>query len=391
MSKRHLPIVIAGAGPAGSTLAIRLRRLGLSVVLIERSRFPRQKLCGEFISPECLHHFDDLGVLDEMLAAGGARIDETVFFDSSGRSVAVPSRWFLSGAFALGLSRARMDQVLLDAARASGAEVLEETSVTGLIFDKRSVRGVRVRKPDGRVDEVPSALTIDATGRACVLSRLADKRFRRVNERRSRFVAFKVHLAGTRLPHGSCEIYSFRNGYAGLSFVEGGEANLCFLAKASLIKGGSDASDIFETLKRQNVRARTTLAEASKLHDWLSVSVPVFGLGDRSVVDGLCSVGDSAAFIDPFTGSGILMAIESAELMAQTIDRHGADQAGLGEAYYTAYRERFRSRLLVSGLIRKVAYKPMLSSAAVILLSASERLRSTLARSTRPPEILDRG
>src|SRR5690349_2081238 len=130
MPKHDLPIIIAGAGPAGSTLAIRLCRLGFPVTLIERYKFPRAKLCGEFISPECLAHFDELGVLDEMLAAGGDRIFETVFYETGGRSVTVPSRWFHSDeGFALSLSRARMDEILLNAARQSGADIREETSV----------------------------------------------------------------------------------------------------------------------------------------------------------------------------------------------------------------------------------------------------------------------
>ena len=76
---RRPKITIVGAGPAGSSLAIRLANAGFVVTLIERERFPRHKLCGEFISPECLRHFRELGVLDEMLDADGRRIAETRF------------------------------------------------------------------------------------------------------------------------------------------------------------------------------------------------------------------------------------------------------------------------------------------------------------------------
>ena len=78
-SNSKLQITIVGAGPAGASLAIRLANQGFSVNLIEREKFPRHKLCGEFISPECLAHFKDLGVLDEMLDSGGERITETDF------------------------------------------------------------------------------------------------------------------------------------------------------------------------------------------------------------------------------------------------------------------------------------------------------------------------
>ncbi|HEX8638725.1 MAG TPA: FAD-dependent oxidoreductase, partial [Pyrinomonadaceae bacterium] len=87
-------ILIAGAGPAGASLAIRLAAQGLQVCLIERERFPRQKLCGEFISPECSRHFAELGVLDSMITAGGERIVETVFYAANGKNVRVPSEWF---------------------------------------------------------------------------------------------------------------------------------------------------------------------------------------------------------------------------------------------------------------------------------------------------------
>ena len=69
--KQRMRGVIVGAGPAGSSLAIRLALRGSKVTLIERDRFPREKLCGEFISPECFRHFEDLGVTGDLFAKGG--------------------------------------------------------------------------------------------------------------------------------------------------------------------------------------------------------------------------------------------------------------------------------------------------------------------------------
>src|SRR5437763_5233450 len=87
-------IAVVGAGPAGSSAAIRLALAGKRVLLVEKEKFPREKLCGEFISPECLEHFAELGVLDRMQFAGGVAIAETVFFGRGGRGVAVPSAMF---------------------------------------------------------------------------------------------------------------------------------------------------------------------------------------------------------------------------------------------------------------------------------------------------------
>ena len=87
-------VIIAGAGPAGTSAAIHLAQGGARVLLVERAKFPRAKLCGEFITPECLAHFAALGVAARMSAAGGREVGETIFYTQSGNSVGVPSKWF---------------------------------------------------------------------------------------------------------------------------------------------------------------------------------------------------------------------------------------------------------------------------------------------------------
>src|SRR5882672_2191911 len=110
-------VIIAGGGPAGSSAAIHLAMRGARVLLVEQKKFPRPKLCGEFISPECWFHFRRLGVDAEMLSSHPARITETVFYSSRGRRINVPSDWFAGTNTALGLSRAEMDHRLLERAK----------------------------------------------------------------------------------------------------------------------------------------------------------------------------------------------------------------------------------------------------------------------------------
>lgn len=383
MLKCNLPVVIAGAGPAGSILAIRLARQGLPVAVIERDHFPRHKLCGEFISPECLEHFDELGVAEEMLAAGGDRILETKFFLPSGRSIAVPSKWFGFGKFALSLSRARMDQILLERARKSGAEIFEGAAVVGLIQEAGEIKGVKIRRHDGSHEEINGSIIVDATGRSRVLARLASKKTGASAEPKPQFVGFKAHLSGLEMSKGVCEMYSFRGGYAGLSFVENSEANLCFLARASLMKQFGTADHLVDGALFRNGRARETLRHAEKIHDWLAVSIPRFGFQQPPPVPGLLAVGDSAAFIDPFTGSGMLMAMESSELLADCVAGSPETTTELAQVYFARYNECFRRRLGVSASIRRIAYSPSLAGLVITALSASERVRQALARLTR--------
>src|SRR3954466_6712019 len=152
MSDPEFDIVIAGGGPAGSSLAIRLARQGASVLLAEQKRFPRHKLCGEFISPECLDHFRELGVLDAMLSSGAASLATTVFYSRRGRSFEVPSNWLGGQGLAIGLSRAQMDRVLLDEAKRSGVTVIEEVSISGTINVDGKTRGVTLKQSD--IDQI---------------------------------------------------------------------------------------------------------------------------------------------------------------------------------------------------------------------------------------------
>lgn len=379
-------IVIAGAGPAGSSLAIRLARAGYEVTLIEREKFPRHKLCGEFISPECLAHFEEMGVLDEMLASGGDQITETRFFSRSGKRVAVPSEWF-GGPFALSVSRAAMDHIMLERARAAGVEILEETSAVGLRVEKKRITAVIVRDAAGHASEISADIFIGATGRARVLQKLAAKHFSR---RRSaaktplaRVVAFKNHFKDVCLEKGVCEIFFFRGGYGGLSHVEDGAVNLCFLVKADEVKRVHGSTNRLMTeLLFQNERARRCLAHAEPVGDWLAVSIDRFGRKDLRPAANLFTVGDSAAFIDPFTGSGMLMALESSEILARCITE-GASLDDIYGDYSRNYRSMFKKRLRVSSYLRKGAFKPHLAGAVIHALNLSRKPIEFLARATR--------
>jgi flavin-dependent dehydrogenase len=168
-------IAVVGAGPAGSSIAIRLAQDGFETVLVERDEFPRQKLCGEFISPECFAHFESLGVLEDMMEAGGDRISETRFFESGGKSITVPSTWFGRGDFALSLSRAEMDHRLLRRAREVGVTVLENTTITGVERIDDRIVSIKARTEDGITSNIAADIFIDATGRSRVIARLAEK------------------------------------------------------------------------------------------------------------------------------------------------------------------------------------------------------------------------
>jgi flavin-dependent dehydrogenase len=382
-------VIIAGGGPAGSSAAIHLALQGARVLLAEQKRFPRPKLCGEFISPECAVHFEKLGVVNQMFATGPSRLTETVFYSRNGTNVRVPSDWFSAGGVALGLSRAEMDERLLRRAADVGVTVLEDAHVVNLDFDDGRVAGVTVKR--NRTEErIKAFLTIDATGRTRALARLAERICSiQARLRRAPMVAFKAHLTGTRVASGSCEIYFYHGGYGGLSTIENGLSNLCFIANSRDVRAcQSNADRVMREIVCQNQRASLTLKDACVQTEWLAVSLEGFGRHSPAPANGLLTIGDAASFIDPFTGSGMLMALESGELVAGLIGerlpqlRNGSE-TDLATAYTSSYQKQFNSRLRLCSLIRRAAFVPGMADLAIRFFGVSEAVRRRVTRATR--------
>jgi flavin-dependent dehydrogenase len=140
----------------------------------------------------------------------------------------------------------------------------------------------------------------------------------------------------------------------------------------------------------KNRRAAKTLAGARAPAGWLAVALEGFGLRALVPARGLLSIGDAASFIDPFTGSGMLMALESGELAAQALARHlpalrdsdeSLDEAAA--AYSRLYQKTFGARLRVCAWMRRAAFVPRLAETLIFALGASVPARRYLARSTR--------
>lgn len=389
MDQTHnFDVIIAGAGPAGSSAAIHLARSGVRVLLVEQKKFPRAKLCGEFISPECEKHFDNLGVAAAMSASHPAAITETIFYSPRGHHITVPSSWF-GGPAALGLSRAVMDDVLLRRAQACNVMVLEGATITEPLVSGTQVRGVKLRE-DGHEHEYFAPLTIDATGRTRFLTK---KLYSGEPKSKGKLIAFKVHLRNTRVAPNTCEIYFYPEGYGGLSTIEGEISNLCFIISAEQVRRHYSNPDVIvQEMVMKNRRAAYTLAHAQPESEWLSASWERFGKRQPTPADGLLAIGDSAAFIDPFTGSGMLMALESGELVAEVIVRHQNKLASreslvsIGAEYTDAYLQKFDARLRICGWIRRAAFSPRLAGLGIAICGASESFRTRIALATRSPK-----
>jgi len=370
--------VIVGAGPAGSSLAIRLALAGRRVLLVDKSCFPRDKVCGEYISAECTKHFAELGVNSPIESIGATAITETAFYTRGGRHFAVKSDWFGgAGGVAHGLSRAVMDNALVQRARDLGVNVIENGRVGEAFPDGTAL----IRINEGAKLRVRADLFVDATGRARSLSKLLAPT--RTRESKPTHIAFKAHVRDARIPPTRCEIYGYSGGYGGCNRIELDKYNLCYIASARDARRlSSNPEHLLRNVVFQNAQAQRSLSEAKICSPWLAVPITRYGRGIPAPCQNLIAIGDAAAFIDPFTGSGMLMAFESARLAAKSI-LSSPSFAQLSRTYSAAHSAAFDRRLRFSSALRYAAYSPVMGELLAILLSGSSSLSKRVAKGTR--------
>ncbi|HEY7911312.1 MAG TPA: NAD(P)/FAD-dependent oxidoreductase [Blastocatellia bacterium] len=383
-------VIIVGGGPAGSSAAIRCAANGIRVVLLEEKHMPREKVCGEFITPECFPTLERAGVVDRLLSQGARKITKLGLVASTGKSIESEiSRLSDVETWAMSLSRSRFDQVLLERARELGADCREGVAVKKCINGAGGAIGVEAMLlPEGRTATFRAPIVIDASGRG---SRLTATREERVAGRRgSRLYGLKAHLADVEGICDQVELYFFPQGYGGLSLVEGGLANLCFIAgEGAFAQAGGDPIKIVEETIKKNKLARERLRRARIVGAWHSTGPLSFG--KRALArGGVLTVGDASGMIDPFTGTGIQIALRTGELAAQAVcERMGSGRhrghlfADALAQYSAAYEAEFAGRMRVARLLRITALSPRLTNMSARLLSRAPGTARRVLKATR--------
>lgn len=296
-------VAIVGGSLAGSAAAIALARAGARVVVLEKSRFPRPRICGEFLSPAARPLLSRLGVLDAVLLAGAETIDRFAVVRTNGSRVTAPLP-----APVLSLSRERLDTLLYEAALALGAEYRFGSTV--LSIEGNLADGFRLAGPGL---ELHARVVLGAWGRYAPLDGKLGRDFYRAP---ASLFGFKKHLhcAGAEFLKSTVVLHLFKGGYLGLSRVEGGIVNLAALARPEI------AQEAHHDFDRLLVRLRS---ESAALEEDLSpleaepgpplVSEPVH-LGRRSTSSKeILFAGDAAGVLDPYTGAGMWHALATGE------------------------------------------------------------------------------
>ncbi len=352
-------LLVIGGGPAGAAAAAWAARFGLDVLLVERAHFPREKACAEYLSPEAARDLDGLGVLSAV-EAEAAKLDGMRIVADDGADVV--GRFRAGGRYApyrpygLALPRSRLDTLVLGAAAAAGAEVLQGVTCETLVLEDGVVAGAVLRSGDRRWTQ-RSRVVAGADGVHSVVAR----RLGLSRHGATRRLALVAHLAGAREMRDCGEMFVRHGRYLGLAPIGGGLVNVAAVVPAS--EARAVARDPAAFLRREldgypELRAR--FASARIVREVL-VAGPFARTTRRSTADGALLVGDAADFFDPFTGEGIFAALRggrlAAEILAAALRAGEATRAALAP-YRRARRRAFAGKWVFERLVGLAATRP---------------------------------
>lgn len=317
MSAFDADVVVAGAGPAGAVAATLLARAGARVIVLDRARFPRDKLCGDTLNPGTLATLRRLGLDPAPIEAAGLRIDGMIVTGEAGVRVEGAYPAPLHGC---AISRRHVDAWLVGLARAAGATVEEGVIVRRALVESGGrtsrVQGVVTATAAGeRVVRAP--VIIAADGRRSALAFALGLARHPAAPRRW---AIGGYFEGVDGLSAFGEMHIRRRHYLGIAPLPGGLANVCAVAAPGA--GAPFEGQFGDPARLLRTAVMADAAIAARFARARPVALPMV-LGPLAVertgrpLEGLLLAGDAAGFVDPMTGDGLHFAVRGAELAAQ--------------------------------------------------------------------------
>ncbi|HEY7019794.1 MAG TPA: NAD(P)/FAD-dependent oxidoreductase [Ktedonobacterales bacterium] len=377
-------VAIVGAGPAGSASAILLARAGWRVALIDRSTFPRDKPCAEYLSPAAEPLLTELGVMDKLEATRPARLrgfriyspnggmiqgDFAATRDAQGRSL------FETG---LAIPRLRLDATLVEAARTAGAEIHMNWRLAQLARED----GVWKLTSVGEGEPISARLLLAADGVHSTVAR----RLGLHETSRMRKVALVAHMRGIAGMGEYGEMHVAGRRYVGIAPLEPPEiGDLCNVAmvvdeaRDGRKLAGQPERFLLEALETfPKLRGRLDQATVTRRTLTISrINVRAKRLSD----EGLLLVGDATGYYDPFTGEGIYRALHGAQLACQValeaLAKEDLSAATLAR-YDRLYRETFKGKRLVEMIIQSAVQAPPLMDHLAHILGHRKEMADTV-------------
>ena len=351
-------VAIVGGGPGGSTCAAFCAAAGLRTLLLEREKFPREKVCGDCLNPSCGPVLHRLGIAERIEQLPHGTLDAVEFIAVGEKTVIVdlPS----GGEREIAIKRSLFDQLLMTRARELGAVIHQESTITALagppmpyvnhVCDRRPNECWKLETEKGK--SFRAHLLVAADGRNSTVARLCNLLPRPERER----IALQAHIPLPKNFGNRVVLQFLPNGYSGQAPVNDNELNLCLVSKPSQMPALRRwAEEQFGLSQNQPWRTITPLTRAT---------IPP---GHEN----LLLIGDAARVVEPFTGDGIYYALRSGELAANAIVKtsHGEDRRSTLREFARTHAQMYRGRLWINRLARGAVLSPRFAS---LLLRAAQ-------------------
>lgn len=364
--------LVIGGGPAGSLAAILLARGGSSVTLVEQSVFPRDKVCGECLSATGVDVLLRQKLLDKLFIQSPTRPEARLPWLHRAhiipaQRVSVPLTIDLPRPM-LGVSRSRLDQTLLDAARDAGVTVRQPARAESVMPDAREPSAVVRDIMTNEKTTIVARVVVVADGRAAagmIRPTLTDD------------LGIKTHFTHVDADPEAVTLFGFPGCYGGVAPIEGDRWNVALAVPAALVRRhGGDLIAVWEALLATHPMAARAFASARRVTPWHASPLPRFRPA-AAWPPGLIPVGNAAAALEPIGGEGMGLALRSAELASEAIIADGrVDTLTLRAAYAALWR----TRSLACRAAARLLGQPAWAAAGIDLLDASPGLARAAAR-----------
>jgi flavin-dependent dehydrogenase len=352
-------VIVVGGGPAGATAAAFCAQRGLRVALFEHARFPRHKICGDVINPNCWPVLERLGVAERIHGLPGHEIDGALFATTESAAVTIP----LPRA-TVAIRRSLFDAALLDHARGCGVHVFEGVTVHEVSADRHVVTS------NGQY--LAAKGIIGADGRHSVTARKAGLAHRR--RRSNSHLAFQSHFRAPEALDHRVQLHLFRGGYCGLVRIDADLANLCIVTDPQCARFHDDCEALFAHTVWQSPRFRE-LGIAPEPIDPLQSAHPLEAPMNVPARNGVFLAGDALRVMEPFTGQGIFFALRTGGLAAEA----ACLRSGGEETYAATIARLYRRRGRTNEWLRRAMYRERAARVLIPVVQRAPRLARWLA------------
>ncbi|MGI9542803.1 MAG: NAD(P)/FAD-dependent oxidoreductase [Cyclobacteriaceae bacterium] len=339
-------VAIIGGGLAGLINAIQLAQAGLRVTLIEKKQYPYHKVCGEYISHEVTPYLKSIDAFPNHVNI--AQLNRFLLTTTSGKSAELKLE--LGG---FGISRYQLDSFLAKKAQEAGLELILSTTVTSVDFEQDTfLLNLNQGSP------VAARLVIGSYGKRSKLDKLWKRSFM---QKRSPYLGVKYH-AKLPMDPDLIALHIFSGGYCGVSRIEEGKVNICYLSQRDNLKRYGDINTMEKEILLQNPYLRDIFQQAEFLFDKPEVINEISFAPKKAVENHILMSGDAAGLITPLCGNGMAMAIHSAKILSDTILRNyksgNLQRDTMENEYQKQWSSLFARRLQAGRWIQRLFHQP---------------------------------